>query len=302
MNKYLLSVFKEIKKRITFLKFFIYGFEISRYFFYRLLLGKNIKSVFVETKQGNFLLNPYDFHVSRSLINQGAYAPEEIKLILSLKTKRSRILFVGAHIGALVIPISKTVRDITAIEANPDTFKLLISNLALNHVKNTTAIQIAANDKKGNILFLKNILNSGGSKREPFLNHIDYKYEKPEVVNIKSDRLDNVLKPIFDIIFMDIEGSEYFALKGMPMILRNANFLIIEFIPHHLRLVSAVNITQFVATLSPHFDYLYIPSKKLKARKEFFGGLLQEMFSNDESDPGIVFSKKDYFKARIYKS
>jgi len=53
--------------------------------------------------------------------------------------------------------------------------------------------------------------------------------------------LDDFMKlKSFDLIFVDIEGSEYFAFKGMQKIFKQSKVLITEFVPHHLKNVSSV--------------------------------------------------------------
>jgi hypothetical protein len=90
---------------------------------------------------------------------------------------------------------------------------------------------------------------------------------------------------------MDIEGSEYFALGGMQHILSLASVLFIEFIPHHLRDVSAVSVDQLLERISPHFSMLYVPSLDITASRDQFGSVLQAMYDREQVDEGIVFRK-----------
>ena len=60
-------------------------------------------------------------------------------------------------------------------------------------------------------------LNSGGSKRAPLKADFRYTFDNPDRITVKAHALDHFLaQDRFDFIFMDIEGSEYFALAGMP--------------------------------------------------------------------------------------
>jgi hypothetical protein len=110
--------------------------------------------------------------------------------------------------------------------------------------------------------------------------------------------LDSFLKnKVFDLIFVDIEGSEYFAFKGMQKIFKHSKVLITEFVPHHLKYVASVSIIDFWTTLEPHFDSLYIP----KSNKFYEGSFdilrqLTLLFNNNESYDNIVFLKKNAFK------
>lgn len=258
----------------------------------RIFIGKAVTGVLVETNQGQYVVSPDDFGVSRWLLKNLFYGLDEINLIYKFSKPSDKILFVGAHIGSLVIPVSTKISHITAVEANPNTFKLFLMNIYLNGRKNITPLHLAASDKKESITFLLSKVNSGGSKRMPKFKKFMYFFDKPDSIKVKADRLDNVLKVKFDSIFMDIEGSEFFALKGMPKLLLHSKCLFIEFLPHHLKNVAGVTVSEFLECISPFFSYLYIPSKKMIISQSNFLGVLQSMYDKNEHDYAIVFSKK----------
>lgn len=244
-----------------------------------------------ESRDGVFLVDPEDAGVGRILRSKGSYGCEEIERILSCTDKNSNVLFVGSHVGTLVIPVSKRVRKVCAIEANPSTFQLLRWNLLLNECGNVTPIHLAASDKEEDLEFILSTTNSGGSKRMPQVKDDAYFYDHPAVAKVHANRLDSVLSENFDVIVMDIEGSEYFALKGMPRILASASYLIVEFLPHHLRNVAGVTVQEFLGPIAAHFDQLRVPSKSLSAEKADFASKLQQMYDRNEGDEGIVFSR-----------
>jgi FkbM family methyltransferase len=244
-----------------------------------------------ETRNGRFLVDPQDMGVGRALVQAGEYGTHEIATIRKLTSETSRVLVVGSHVGALAIPVSRTVRHVTAIEANPKTYRLLLANVLLNDVKNIRPIKIAASDSKTPIQFVMNKVNSGGSKRMPVRKLREYFYDNPDVVTLDADRLDDVLDDDFDVVVMDLEGSEYFALKGMRRILAGARHLIVEFLPHHISSVAGVSVDSFVAEIEPHFDELFIPSLNTRVGKGSLLSQLHKMFDAGASDDGIVFSK-----------
>jgi hypothetical protein len=94
------------------------------------------------------------------------------------------------------------------------------------------------------------------------------------------------------VLQMDIEGSEYFAFKGMQNIFKRSKVLVTEFIPHHLKNVALASVEDFWSTLEPHFKYLYIPGeeKVFKDSKNILRQL-RAMFNNDQSYANIVFLK-----------
>jgi hypothetical protein len=96
--------------------------------------------------------------------------------------------------------------------------------------------------------------------------------------------------PQFDVVLMDIEGSEYFALQGMQRILGHASALVVEFLPDHLRDVSGVTVEQFLAVIPPRFRTLRIPSRRLTVEANGFSAVLNQMFERGEKDYGLIFA------------
>lgn len=256
-----------------------------------LSFGAHAEAVLVSTENGLFAVNPEDAHVSASLLQHGSYAQDEIDLVRSFIAKGD-VLVVGSHIGAHVVALSRLCRDLVAIEANPETFKLLEINLRLNGCSNVTAHNVAAGEANGSIQFVLNRENSGGSKRMPGAQHIHYFYDDPQVADVVLAPLDDLVgtRP-FDLILMDIEGSEYFALKGMSGILSQAEALAVEFLPHHLVDVAGVQPEQFVESLLPHFSWLYIPSSRQIIPHHEIAASVRRMFDAGEGHNLLIFSR-----------
>src|SRR5262249_6418186 len=135
------------------------------------------KGVVFKLDLGYFCVDPEDRIVSWHLVNEGAYGMREIKLAFSHMEESARVLVVGAHIGTAAIPLSRTCRELVAIEANPATFELLRLNVLMNERRNITAIHAAANDRNGSLEFVMNTQNSGGSKRMPKFRDVIYFYD-----------------------------------------------------------------------------------------------------------------------------
>ena len=214
------------------------------------------------TGQGCFVLDERDQFVCKQLIETGFYGQDEISILKTLCTSSTRMLLLGAHVGTLAVPISKFVGGIVAFEANPSTYQLLQLNLRLNGCTNVTAHNIAADHRNGSLQFVMNTVNSGGSKRLPVHRDPIYFNDDPEVGHVQARRLDDLLvDQIFDVIFMDIEGSEYFALKGMPNLLARASMVVCEFLPHHFFRVAGIAIDDFAECLE-QFRTLIVPKRR----------------------------------------
>ena len=252
-------------------------------------LGTNIRAIITQSSNGLFAVDPEDLEVGEKL-RKGGFGLDEIERIKSLISDDSRVLIVGSHIGSLVIPISRHCKEVVAIEANPKTYELLSLNLRLNDIENVVSHNIAASEKTEIITFFLNTVNSGGSKRAPKQSHFMYEYDSPERVEIQAHALDTHLSNhAFDLVLMDIEGSEFFALKGMPKILQECKSLIVEFLPHHLRNVAGVDAQTFLKQIPERFTKVTIPSQNVTLSRAEAQALLLKMFRDEKGDDGLIF-------------
>ncbi len=252
--------------------------------------GGKTSTLTVETKNGIFVVDAADLEVGGKLRTKGEYGTEEINRISNYITDKSSVLIVGAHIGSLAIPIAKKCSKLVAIEANPRNFDLLQKNIELNKITNLTAYNIAASDKSETIKFQMNTVNSGGSKRVPVNNHYMYTYDNPEVIDVEAHSLDNYLSNTsFDLVLIDIEGSEYFAMRGMKEILTNTKTLIVEFLPHHITNVAGIRLTDFLDNIPQHLGQITIPSRNATYPIDVGIVTLRQMFDNGDGDDGIIF-------------
>lgn len=255
--------------------------------------GPNARAIYAQTKQGDFLVDPADNFVTKKLLHDGEYGLSEIKLASQFLKKKSNCLVLGGHIGALIIPLAKLCKELTVFEANPRSFDLLSKNIQLNNIANVLAYNKAVNDENKLIKFLVSKHNSGGSKRFPVILDKGYFYDNPEEITIESVVLDQFLNvKSFDLIFVDIEGSEYFAFKGMQKIFKKSKVLITEFVPHHLKNVSSVSVLDFWLTLSPYFNTMFVP----KTLKSFTGSenileQLEFIYSSNQNHDNLIFLK-----------
>ena len=257
----------------------------------RSVVGAHVRALIVATPHGVFAVDPADQGVGRRLRRDGAYGEQELAGLSALLRPDDRLLIVGAHLGALAVPLARQCQAVMALEPNPDTFELLNWNLSLNAVSNCRTLQVAANDSGGTLRFLKSAANSGGSKRLPKVADWRYLFDAPVEVSVPAARLDELLAgECFDVVLMDIEGSEYFALKGMPGLLAHCRHLVVEFLPHHMSLVAGVTVPEFLATIPPRFVRLSVPSTGQQVGRDDFNAVLSDMMRQGQCDDGIIFS------------
>jgi len=246
----------------------------------------------IKTESGIFIFNDKDKVIGGALKSQGTYESEELNRISYLVDSDSKILWIGTHIGALMIPVAKKCHSIVGIEANPDTFELLNLNIKLNDVHNVTTFNVAAGENFGEIQFLKNTHNSGASKRKPIIQNGLYYYDNPEIINIPLRKMDDFIDNYdFNTLFMDIEGSEYFALKGMPNILDKVHTIFMEFIPFLIKDVAGVTAEQILFLLKD-FETMVVPTQKRAVYKDEMLDTLNAMYENNIMELGLIFFRE----------
>lgn len=264
----------------------------------RLILGKYAVSVTYKTENGLIAIPVEDFTIGRKLGFQGRWDWDEIQYLSGLLSKDDVVCIIGTHVGTLLIPLAGRVKEVIGFEANPQTFSYLNYNLFLNQVSNHRVFNFAAGNSWGRLKFLQNKVNSGGSKIMPKVADYAFTYDNPDVTEVDVVPLDEFSEkhalPAARMIIMDIEGSEYFALQGMPKSLEACHYLYIEFEPHHLILVANCTADEFFGLFIQQFSQvMFFRSRKtfdLKKEKDLFNQLIESMFRDNISDD-LLFSK-----------
>ncbi len=262
------------------------------------VLGHHAKGVIYDTENGMILAPIDDYTIGRYLGFKGGWNISEIKELLTYIQKDDTVYVLGTHIGTLLIPIGKQCKAIVGYEANPDTFGYVSKNVLINDLDNATLFNYAVGDEEKKISFLKNTLNSGGSKIKPKTDSYLYSHDNPDTIEVDMVRLDTHIKkenlPTPDCIIVDIEGAEYYALQGMQDILAGAKMLYIEYVPHHLKNVSGVSNKDFIDLIVPHFDKVRFVGKKkemnISDSHEEFLSYLDTLFAGETADD-LLFTK-----------
>ena len=259
--------------------------------------GKHAVALYVEAKHGNFIVNPADAGVAKSLLQTGSYGDHEIELAKGFINKDSVCVVLGGHIGSIAVPFSKLSNSVHVFEANPETFKYLSNNVLLNACSNIKLYNFAVSDEVGEISFIMQEANSGSSRRKPIHAFEPVSYETGREIKVKTLVLDDVFQDLApDLIFMDIEGSEYFALRGAQKLLKRTKALIMEFNSEFFKRVSNRSSLEVCNLFYPHFDRLVNPEKMIsvdgvdEVKAEIF-----RMLENKEIYENILFEKSQNF-------
>jgi hypothetical protein len=131
-----------------------------------LALSNHGIGVVAETGNGLLIVDPKDFGVSSALLQRGSYDLSSIAWLLPLLDAQSRIVFGGAHLGSLLVPIAlrSQSHQIVAFEPAPHNHRLLKLNLALNSLTSVVVHQLAIGDSEGSVHFTENPINTGNSR------------------------------------------------------------------------------------------------------------------------------------------
>lgn len=267
----------------------------------KIILGNHSVGVIYETKNGIIASPIEDMTIGRHLGFTGNWDISEIDQLLLLINAEDNIYFLGTHIGTLLIPLSKKCKWVVGYEANPDIFRYLNLNICINEIKNISLFNYAVGDIKKKIKFYKNKINTGGSKIKPIKDSFLYNYDNPELVEIDMISLDDHIAseklPLPNCIIVDIEGAEYFALKGMQKTLEKIRLLYIEYVPHHLKNVSNVSNQDFIDLIVPYFDSVkFVRTKKeinIKIASNELTAYLDLLSAKNLSDDLLFLNARD---------
>jgi FkbM family methyltransferase len=219
-----------------------------------LALSRNGIGVLAQTRNGLLVVDPRDFGVARALLADGGYAWEEIAWLGRLLDRDSRLVFAGAHVGSLLVPLAlgSGARDIEAFEPSPANHRLLKANLALNGLAQSTTVHpFALGDTCGSIPFTHNIQNSGNSR-----------ISRGGELAVELRTLDSVLpldRPV-DLMVVDTEGFEVHALRGAAATLDSTRFLYLEYAPEQLAEQGA-SPEELLKLVSERFPSMYLPGR-----------------------------------------
>jgi FkbM family methyltransferase len=243
--------------------------------------------VVADTRNGVLIVDPRDFGVSSSLLTWGAYDWASISWLLPLVNQGSRIVFAGAHLGALLVPIAlqSGARSIVAFEPAPRNHRLLKLNLALNGLTDVVVHQQAVGDSEGSIRFTENTINTGNSR-------ISQTGEVVVPVTTLDSALPPATWPYTDLLVMDTEGFEVHAMRGAQRVLAQTRYFYVEYAPEQLA-EQGSSPQEFLELAASQFASLYLqgseakffPSRTyvqyLKEVPPRRGLLLNLLFSND---------------------
>jgi FkbM family methyltransferase len=183
-------------------------------------------------------LDAYD---TLQLTTVGKFEETETATILGFVTPDTVMLDIGANMGYYSVRAGQLAHrgKVFAFEPDPGNFATLTKNLVLNQITNVQPINAALSDKPDTLRLYKHPFNVGDYR---LYNDGDF----TEFVDVPTLRVDEVVQERIDLIKIDVQGYEYFALKGAEKLLTTYKPVIVsEFWPRGLA-NSGASATQYL--------------------------------------------------------
>ncbi|MEH1902563.1 MAG: FkbM family methyltransferase [Nostoc sp.] len=209
---------------------------------------KNLYKFFYESSKpkmvkvfGQWLiLHPDDKIFSNEIISTGVFEELEISIFSSLLEEGMTVFDIGANVGYYTLMAASKIGSygrVYAFEPDKDNFNILKKNVTLNKHSNVELLEYAVYDENSDLALSLSPDNKG--------DHRTYKNDsfskERAYYTVKAIQLDSYFEGLNvypNIIKMDIQGFEYFALKGMKnLIIQNPNVVVLltEFWPYGLK-------------------------------------------------------------------
>jgi len=208
---------------------------------------------------------------SLGLSSSGIFEPETMAALGKLTKPGYRVLDIGANIGFFTAILSRLVGPkgrVYAIEPQKENFRLLKENTLNNGLENVDLYNVAVSESKGVAsLFLSDW--NGGMHRLYESVCCTEATESVTVVTVDSI----VSNDKIDLIKIDIEGYEFFALKGaQKCLLRNPDICIVtEYCP-----LSAIEAGASPSSMLKYLESMNFRPMSLDGQLVSIDGLLEE--------------------------
>ncbi len=226
----------------------------------------------------------YDFKcdlrdtISREVCFTGQYEPQETALVQSTLRPGMTFVDVGANWGYFTLLAANLVGRngrVLSLEPDPRHFKSLSANVARSELNQVTALQIAAADEAGT-LSLAGYDEHGGNFGVSRI--VADSNDQKQLFRVAANSLDQLLEEhsvaSVDLMKMDIEGGEAFAIKGLAksLVSHRVKRLLLELHPaqiaeHGSSVAEIVNSLQAAGYVGWTIDHSPITTRRIAYQK-----------------------------------
>lgn len=278
-------------------------------------LGR-IKDIFIESPLANFYVENFrdkemfdSDHVVTTLDNgmsiivnihdktvcwfvriAGHWDSNETRVLKKIINPGDKIIELGANFGAHTLKMAEMVGEkgkVYAFEANPNVSKYLKKSVELNNLDSiVTVVAKAAGEKPAQLFIRYDLANIGGG----FLSSNDYGQSvMTEVVKVE----DVIDQHTINLLKMDIEGFEFYALKGSKAIVDNnldGIIIMMEWVQSHLK--NQKTEPQEIVDFMKARDFkVWKVGRKSDGEKELVAISYEDLISLQVGD--VLFSRKN---------
>jgi FkbM family methyltransferase len=203
--------------------------------------------------------------VGRGIYKHGAHQPVltewMVRRFADVPGPKS-FIDIGANVGyftCILAHLAGSDGSVVAFEPEPNNLRLLRQNIALNQIRNARVepVALGAKDDTASLFIYKNS-NQG--------RHSLVASAGMTQIDVPVRRLDDVLRAqdrrfeSIDLIKIDVEGYEPFALAGATDSISNARAIALEFSPDLIR-KTGLDPAAFLGDLSGHFRAISLVSE-----------------------------------------
>ena len=186
-------------------------------------------------------LDPEDL-VSYMILSSGKYENPSFSMLREHLSPGATFVDVGADFGIYSLragPIVGRAGHVIAVEPNPESIRLLETNIAANHARMIAVAPVACSDTETTLdLYVSPHRNSG----ETSLSKTNASQEGAvsRSYKVRARPLDDIIRESgvtrVDAIKIDVEGAEYLVLRGARQTLNRFHpMLLVEIVEHQLR-------------------------------------------------------------------
>jgi FkbM family methyltransferase len=292
--------------------------------FQKLLIDKDIRSykknifyyllfrIFRNFFEGYIITNIYNFKIylstnknkaSHSILKKCDFDDQHEIGIINKISNINKVFFIdcGCNYGFysfFTASLSKK-NIILAYEASSSTIKEFNKNLSLNNLQNINCKNLAISDEDGKLINFNESINDWESSAS------HDSFNKKNISRIKTSTIDNELKD-YDLkdftlcIKLDIEGSEFQAIKGgLEIIKKYAPIILIE--------ISKYNINQmnsnfdFFSNFLLKNDYIIFDINQNEVKIEEIKKRITDVDKNHDTIGNFYLIKKNHQLIKIFK-
>jgi FkbM family methyltransferase len=169
----------------------------------------------VHARHGWFLANRFDHYLGAALIRYGECCELEHQFLQSLIGSGDYVVEAGSNIGVHTIGLAKAVGPsgaVVAIEPQPEIFRVLCANIALNGLRNVTPFAVGCGERAETMLVPVHDYRASSAHNSGSVSLAREGAGMPVSVVPLDDLLEHI--PRVRLLKIDVEGMEREALLG----------------------------------------------------------------------------------------